>query len=62
MFKIKINSIMSSNSVRCFGGPKKRFAAKYRPKPKPRSPDSVSPLSMMSAQPGPIPDAPDKDN
>ena len=41
------DSIMSSNSVCCFGGRKKRFAAKYCPKPKP---------------PRPNPDAPDEDN
>ena len=41
------DSIMSSNSVRSFGGRRNRFAAKYCPKPKP---------------PRPNPDAPDKDN
>ena len=55
------DSIMSSNSVRSFGGRKNRFAAKYRPKPKPPPPGYVPP-PRMSAQPGPIPDAPDKDN
>ena len=55
------DSIMSSNSVCCFDGRKKRFAAKYRPKPKPCPPGYVPP-PRMSAQPGPIPDAPDKDN
>ena len=41
------DSIMSSNSVRSFGGRRNRFAAKYRPKPK---------------SPRPNPDAPDEDN
>ena len=41
------DSIMSSNSVPSFGGRRKRFAAKYCPKPKP---------------PRPNPDASDKDN
>ena len=41
------DSIMSSNSVRSFGGRRNRFAAKYRPRPK---------------SPRPNPDAPDEDN
>ena len=41
------DSIMSSNSVRSFGGRRNRFAAKYRPRPK---------------SPRPNPDAPDEVN
>ena len=41
------DSIMSSNSVRCFSGRTKKSAAKHRPRPK---------------SPRPNPDAPDEDN